>query len=310
MELHQLRYFVAVADEGSFSRAAAREHVAQPSLSQQIQKLEFEVGQPLFDRLPRGAILTQAGEQLLVHAKRVLAEIADARNALSLRGDLAGTVSLGIIPTIAPFFLPRLLPGLALRHPGIALNVIEDVTSGLLRRLEVGDLDLALVSTVLPSPAFRVETVATETLVVLLHSRSALASKKCLSWQHLDSERFLVLQDLHCLSGQVAQVCAKHRVHPNIVFQGAQLETIARLVTSGMGLSLVPAMMASGDRDPQRLYRPLRTPEPTRPLNLAWNQHRHRHPRSLAVAKVITAELAASGSELGSGLAPAIASAV
>ncbi len=106
MELHQLRYFVAVADEGNFSRAAAREHVAQPSLSQQIQKLEFEVGQPLFDRLPRRVILTQAGEQLLVHAKRVLAEIADARNALSLRGELAGTVSLGIIPTIAPFVLP------------------------------------------------------------------------------------------------------------------------------------------------------------------------------------------------------------
>jgi LysR family hydrogen peroxide-inducible transcriptional activator len=301
MELHQLRYFVAVADEGNFSRAAAREHVAQPSLSQQIQKLEFEVGQPLFDRLPRGVILTQAGEQLLVHAKRVLAEIADARNALSLRGELSGTVSLGIIPTIAPFVLPRLIAGLAARHPRIALDVMEDVTAGLLRRLEVGDLDLALVSTLPPSTALRIDPVAVENLVVLLHARSPLAAKRCLTWQHLAAERFLVLQDMHCLSGQVAQVCAKHRVHPNVVFHGAQLETIARLVTAGMGLSLVPAMMAVHDRDPERLYRPLRSPEPTRPLNLAWNQHRHRHPRSQSVAAVIGTELAA----LGSGLAPA-----
>ncbi|MBL9136269.1 MAG: LysR family transcriptional regulator [Verrucomicrobiales bacterium] len=304
MELHQLRYFVAVADEGNFSRAAAREHVAQPSLSQQIQKLEFEVGQPLFDRLPRGAVLTQAGEKLLVHAKRVLSEIADARNALSLRGDLAGTVRLGIIPTIAPFFLPRLLAGLSTRHPRIALDTIEDVTSGLLRRLEIGDLDLALVSTTLPSVALRIETVATENLVVLVHARSPLALKPSLQWQHLNTERFLVLQDLHCLSSQVAQVCAKHRVHPNTVFQGAQLETIARLVTAGLGLSLVPAMMAVGDRDPERTYLPLRSPQPTRPLNIAWNPHRHRHPRALAVAKAIATELAS----LGSGLAPAIPS--
>ncbi|MCC7374870.1 MAG: LysR family transcriptional regulator [Verrucomicrobiales bacterium] len=301
MELHQLRYFVAVADEGNFSRAAAREHVAQPSLSQQIQKLEFEVGQPLFDRLPRRVILTQAGEQLLVHAKRVLAEIADARSALSLRGELAGTVSLGIIPTIAPFVLPRLIAGLTARHPRITLDVTEDVTSGLLRRLEVGDLDLALVSTLPPSTTLHVDPVAMETLVVLLHARSPLAAKRTLTWRHLAAERFLVLQDMHCLSGQVAQVCAKHQVHPHVVFHGSQLETIARLVTAGMGLSLVPTMMAVHDRDPDRLYRPLGTPEPARPLNLAWNHHRYRHPRAQAVATIIKTELVA----LGSGLAPA-----
>lgn len=301
MELHQLRYFVAVADEGNFSRAAAREHVAQPSLSQQIQKLEFEVGQPLFDRLPRRVILTQAGEQLLVHAKRVLAEIADARNALSVRGELAGNVSLGIIPTIAPFLLPRLIGGLAARHPSITLDVMEDVTAGLLRRLEVGDLDMALVSTLPSATTLQVDPVATEKLVVLLHAQSPLAAKRVLNWRHLAAERFLVLQDMHCLSGQVAQVCAKHRIHPHVVFHGAQLETIARLVAAGMGLSLVPAMMAVQDRDLDRVYRPLEAPEPARPLSLAWNQHRHWHPRSQAVATVIRAELLA----LRSGLAPA-----
>src|SRR6201988_47912 len=110
MEIHQLRYFVAVADEGSFSRAAAREHVAQPSLSQQIQKLEAEMKQRLFDRLPRSVVITEAGKCLLEYARNILAEIADARRCVDqLEHDVAGQLTVGAIPTIAPFVLPKLI---------------------------------------------------------------------------------------------------------------------------------------------------------------------------------------------------------
>src|SRR5256886_8152865 len=108
MEIHQLRYFVAVAEEGSFSRAAGKVRVAQPSLSQQIRKLEAEVGQPLFDRLPRSVVLTEAGRCLIDYARQILASIGDARRCVDeLKGEVAGRVAVGAIPTIAPYVLPR-----------------------------------------------------------------------------------------------------------------------------------------------------------------------------------------------------------
>ena len=110
MEIHQLRYFVAVADEGSFSRAAAKVRVAQPSLSQQIQKLETEVGQPWFDRLPRSVVLTEAGVCFVDYARQILSSINDARRCVEeLKGTVAGRLAIGAIPTIAPFILPMLI---------------------------------------------------------------------------------------------------------------------------------------------------------------------------------------------------------
>src|SRR2546423_10695790 len=127
MEIHQLRYFVAVADEGSFSRAAAREHVAQPSLSQQIQKLEAEMDQRLFDRLPRSIVVTEAGKCLLEYARKILAEIADARRCLDeLKRDIVGRLSVGAIPTIAPYVLPSLIGKFQEEHPKVILEIFED----------------------------------------------------------------------------------------------------------------------------------------------------------------------------------------
>jgi LysR family hydrogen peroxide-inducible transcriptional activator len=120
VEIHQLRYFVAVAEEGSFSRAAAREHVAQPSLSQQIQKLEFDVGERLFDRLPRSIVLTEAGKHLLDYARRVLLEMTNARRCLDdLKRNVSGHLTVGAILTIAPFVLPALIEKFQNRYPNV-----------------------------------------------------------------------------------------------------------------------------------------------------------------------------------------------
>jgi LysR family hydrogen peroxide-inducible transcriptional activator len=306
MEFHQLRYFVAVADEGSFSRAAVRERVAQPSLSQQVQKLESEMGHVLFDRLPRGVILTRAGEQLLVHAKRILAEAADARKALTNGGtQVALSLTLGVIPTIAPFLLPPLADLFMARHPRAMLEVVEDVTAGLLRRLDVGELDLAVVSVAGPAPSIQLEPLGHENLLVLLGPTSRLAAKVRLSWRDLARERFLVLHEMHCLSGQVAQVCTQHRVRPRVVFKGAQLDTMARMVKAGVGISIVPAMMAAADDDAGRVYRPLREPQPTRELNLAWNQHRLRSRPALELARAVRDVLGSAHSIRGCAPPPA-----
>src|SRR5689334_13630130 len=137
MELHQLEYLVALAEEGSFTRAAERLSIAQPSLSQQIQKLEKEIGQPLFDRLPRGVTATEAGNSLLGHARRILAEIQDAkRQARESRDAVRGALTIGAIPTIAPYLLPEALKVFSSRHPDVQLEMVEDVTARLLEQLD------------------------------------------------------------------------------------------------------------------------------------------------------------------------------
>src|SRR5437773_2249704 len=154
MEIHQLRYFVAVAEEGSFSRAAAKVRVAQPSLSQQIRKLEAEVGQPLFDRLPRSVMLTEAGRCLIDYARQILASISDARRCVDeLKGEVAGRVAVGAIPTIAPYVLPELVVTFQEHYPEVTLEIVEDVTEGITRRIEAGELEIALAGSQLSTIA-------------------------------------------------------------------------------------------------------------------------------------------------------------
>src|SRR5437660_11444220 len=147
MEIHQLRYFVAVAEEGSFSRAAAKVRVAQPSLSQQIRKLEAEVGQPLFDRLPRSVVLTEAGRCLIDYARQILSSIDDARRCVGdLKGEIGGKLAVGAIPTIARYVLPDLVGKFQKHYPAVTLEIVEHVTEGSTRRVAGGQRDAQLAS--------------------------------------------------------------------------------------------------------------------------------------------------------------------
>ena len=194
MEIHQLRYFVAVAEEGSFSRAAAKVRVAQPSLSQQIRKLEAEVGQPLFDRLPRSVVLTEAGRCLIDYARQILASIGDARRCVDeLKGEVAGKVAVGAIPTIAPYVLPELVVTFQKHYPDVTLEIVEDVTEGVTRRIEAGELDFALTSPCRPSPTLRRESLGTEPLLALVPEEHPLAKKDLVEFDDLKSLRFLLL---------------------------------------------------------------------------------------------------------------------
>src|SRR5690242_11329454 len=147
MEVHQLRYFCAVARHGTFTRASEVERVAQPSLSQQILKLEAELGAPLFDRLPRCAKLTALGRTFLPKAERILRELDEARTELlDMAGAGRGEVVVGVIPTIAPYLLPRLLTDFTVRNPLITINMVEDITPALLQGLHEGTIDMAIAA--------------------------------------------------------------------------------------------------------------------------------------------------------------------
>lgn len=278
IEFRQLQYFAAIADEENFSRAAARLGVAQPSLSQQIRKLERELGQPLFDRLPRRVALTPLGEQLLVHARRALAEIADARRcAEDAAGDICGPLAIGAIPTITPFLMPRLLARYEKTFPRVQLRVVDDVTDVLMRQLELGQIDLAILSSVDPiPPSIHVETICREPLMLMLPANHPLTRRRVIPWASLAHERFLALHAVHCLAGQVSSLCDRRGVHPPIILHGAHLATLASMVSAGLGLSLVPRMMALASASDVPVFRPLGPPRPERLLTLAWSLLRYR----------------------------------
>jgi LysR family hydrogen peroxide-inducible transcriptional activator len=272
MEIHQLRYFVAVAEESSFSRAAAREHVAQPSLSQQIQKLEAEMDQRLFDRLSRTVVVTEAGKCLLEYARKILIEIAEARRCLDdLKRDVGGRLSIGAILTMAPYVLPKLIGKFQAHYPKVVVEILEDTTESLALRLEDGTLDVAIMSTCQQTPALEPHHLGEEPLLVLLPKQHRLAKKKNVGWSDLKSEKFLLLHEVHCLSAQVCKLLAAHDLRPELALRGAQLATIAEMVATGMGISIVPQMMVEHQLPPGCVALPLTPPAPTRELNLLRN---------------------------------------
>ena len=215
MEIHQLRYFVAVAEEGSFSNAAEREHISQPSLSQQIQKLEEELNQQLFDRLPREVVLTQAGRTLLGYARQILSGIAEARQAVTaLEHEVAGKLSVGAIPSIALYVLPRLIGSFQRSYPKVTFELFEDTTEKLAQQLEDGTLDLVIASGSDEISNLARHSLGREQLLMLVPEKHRLARRKSIRWSELASEKFLLLHEQHSLSIQVRQLLAANHLQP------------------------------------------------------------------------------------------------
>ena len=297
MEIHQLRYFVAVAEEASFSRAAAREHVAQPSLSQQIRKLEAEMDQRLFDRLPRSIVLTEAGKRLLEYARKVLAEIADARCCLDdLQRDVSGRLVVGALPTIAPYVLADLIGKFQRRYPKVTLEITEETTENLALRLEDGTVDVALASTCNESPTLERHKLGNEALFVLLPKEHRLAKKKTIKWADLKSEKFLLLHEAHCLSAQVSDLLEAHHLHPELPVRSAQLATIVQMVARGMGVSLVPQMMIAHELASGCVALPFAPPIPVRELNLLRNPMRLESKAAVAFREEVATAFQSDGS--------------
>src|SRR5437867_5508752 len=299
MEIHQLRYFVAVAEEGSFSRAAAKVRVAQPSLSQQIRKLEAECGQPLFDRLPRSVVLTEAGRCLIDYARQILSSIDDARRCVGdLKGEIGGRLAVGAIPTIAPYVLPELVGKFQRHYPEVTLEIVEDVTDGIARRVEAGELDVALASTCQQSPTLRRESLGSEPLLALVPKGHPLAKKTLVAMDDLKSQRFLLLHEMHCLSQQVNHLLAARRLRPEIALAGSQLGTIANMVAAAIGVSILPQMMVKHQATPGCVSLPFAPPVPERELNLLYNPLRFQSKAAAAFRREAATALSSQDSSI------------
>ncbi len=243
MEVHQLRYFCAVAETGNFTRAAEREQVAQPSLSQQIMKLEEELAVRLFDRLGRSVRLTDMGQMFLPRARTILNEMRAAKEEVAQRqSSVAGPISVGVIPTIAPYFMPTRIASFSRKYPEAAMTVVEDVTVRLMDRLRAGLVDLAIMA--LPARGHDLECypLRTERLYAILPRGHRLAKKRTLVIKELREDPFLLLRDDHCFRETSIEICKRARILPQVIFESGQFSSILGMVGAGLGVSIVPEM--------------------------------------------------------------------
>lgn len=275
MELHQLRYFVAVADEGGFCKAADRCGIAQPSMSQQVRKLEDELECRLFDRLGRKIILTEEGRQLLPRARRVLAEVRELRQSMSGGvAEGAGRLAIGAIPTIAPFVLPSLVKRLRKSRPGCEIEIREDVTGNLVRALVDAELDVCLVGLPLEHEQIETERLGDEAMVVALPKDHRWAPRESVSLAMLDDEPMILLHEEHCFGQRLASLCAGASVKPRVTSTSAHLHTALALVASGQGVAVVPAMCATRSKNSACAFVPLSGKSAVRDVAVAWRKGR------------------------------------
>ncbi|MFA9480205.1 LysR family transcriptional regulator [Phycisphaerales bacterium AB-hyl4] len=283
MELHQLRYFVAVAELEHFTRAAARCRVSQPSLSQQIMKLERDLGQPLLERLGRSVRLTDAGRSLYGRATAILRLVDEAQAHAKAEGDWqADRVSVAAILTVAPYLLPPLINAFQRSYPRGRLTVREDFTAKVVAAVASGDVDLAFVALPVDDDRLTVEPLFDEPLLLAMPAGHRLESRKRVDIRDLDDEPFVLIDETHCLGEQIVGFCRQHTCAPMIACTSAQMLTVQEMVGLGQGVSLVPEMAARADRSRKRTYRQLDGNAPRR--TLAMIRRRDRQPNRLLEA--------------------------
>ena len=282
ISLRQLEYVVAVADVLGFRRAAERCHVSQPALSAQIQQLEAVLGVKLFERDKRRVMLTEAGEELVARARRVLTEAGDILTTASRLCDpFCGNLQLGVIPTIAPYVLPEVVPALVKQYPRLRLRLREDKTEPLMRSLEEGRLDAALLALVPELGDVDHAVIAEDPFVVAVPQGHALEKKKQVQLRDLDEENVLLLEDGHCFRSQALTLCTRLGAR-EVDFRATSLTTLAQMVMSGeAGITLLPSLSVPiENRLGQLVVRPFGDPAPSRTLALVW---RPGYPRAEAL---------------------------
>jgi LysR family hydrogen peroxide-inducible transcriptional activator len=243
MEIHQLRYVCAVAETGSFSRAAERCEIAQPSLSQQVLKLEKDLGAKLFDRLGRSIRLTDAGRAFLPHARAILEQMEAARTSVADKNaDARGAVTVGVIPTIAPYLMPRYTAAFARKYPDARLRIVEETTPILVEGLRDLSIDLAILALPLRHKDLQLVSLRTEPLFAVLPKEHPRAAAESLNLKSLRGEPFVMLRDGHCFRDLSLATCTHARITPNIAFESDQFSSVLGMVAAGVGISLVPEM--------------------------------------------------------------------
>ena len=291
--LRQLSYLKLLAENGSFGRAAEAAHVTQPTLSAGIQELERTLGAPVVDRARTGVILTPVGEEALRRATNILMETEELVEAAKNAGQpLIGRFRLGVIPTIAPFLLPRALPALRTRFPKLKLYLREDLTQRLLTALKAGQLDAALIALPFDMTGLASAHVADDELLAAAPPNHPWAQCKTVSPSAIDAQDLILLEDGHCLRDHVLAACGLRppKASPGEEnFAATSLPTIVQMVGSGLGVTFLPKMaVEAGLADTAPIVvRPLAADHPSREIVVVWRAGSSRAAEGRLLAEVL-----------------------
>jgi LysR family hydrogen peroxide-inducible transcriptional activator len=282
-----------LAEHGSFGRAAEAAHVTQPTLSAGIQELEKVLGAPVVDRARSGVILTPVGEEALRRANVILNE-ADAlvQAAKNAGQPLTGRFRLGVIPTVAPFLLPRVLPVLRKRYPNLRLFLREDLTHRLIAALKAGQLDAALIALPYDMGGLDWAHVVDDELLAAAPADHPLAREASISPDDMDSRDLILLEDGHCLRDHALAACGLKPPRAGVeeeIFAATSLPTLVQMVGSGLGVTFIPAMaVAAGLTDAATVaVRPLIADHPSREIVVAWRAGSSRAAEGRLLADVL-----------------------
>jgi LysR family transcriptional regulator, hydrogen peroxide-inducible genes activator len=267
-----LRYFASLARHRHFGRAADDCAVTQPALSMQIRELEREIGAELVERRAGEVALTATGIEAAQRAERILAAARDLVDFARHREILSGSLKLGIIPTLAPYLLPRLLPHLQQTYPSLQLDVRETQTAALIGELVAGDLDCVLLA--LPVEHADVDTVSLfKDRFLLAASADEPMPRRPLKAEDVDQHRLILLEEGHCLRDQALAFCATKRRDAAAALGSTSLTTVMQMVANGYGVTLVPEIAAEVEvRDQRVALKRFAAPEPGRTIGLAWRK--------------------------------------
>jgi len=290
MNLRDLRYLVALADERHFGKAAERCHVSQPTLSAQVRKLEEYLGVPLVERQPKRVALTGTGAKIVERARRLLQE-ADAIVELG-RGDrdpLSGSLKLALIPTVGPYLLPRVAARLRRELPRLKLFLYEHQTEPLLAKLRAGDLDMGILALPVDADGVDSEALYEEPFTLAVPAGHRLADRERVRIDDLSGETLLLLEDGHCLRDQALEVCGRVPVREDQDYRATSLETLRQMVAAGHGITLLPELAAQAPFGSARGLRikPFARPVPNRVIGAVWRRSTTREVAIRAIAQVV-----------------------
>ena len=275
MNLRDLKYLVALADHKHFGRAAAACYVSQPTLSTQIKKLEDELGVPLVERAPRKVMLTPAGRDAAERARRIVAEVEQMKEAARRSQDPeAGTVRLGMFPTLGPYLLPHVVPRIRARFPHLELLLVEEKSDVLLSRLREGKLDAGLLALPVADDQLHTEFLFEEPFVLAVPESHPLAQRGSLTLAELSHQQLLLLEDGHCLREQALDVCRLSGANEKSEFRATSLETLRQMVAADVGITLLPTLAVKPPvaRSPNIHLLGFSDSHPSRRIAMVWRK--------------------------------------
>lgn len=291
MNIRDLEYFVALADYRHFRKAAESCNVSQPTLSGQIRKVEDELGVMLLERTSRRVLFTQTGLMLVEQAREILRNVQVFREMATKQGeDMTGPIHIGFIPTLAPYLLPYIVNLLNEEYPHLELYLHEAQTSVLINQLEQGRLDCAILAKVREASSFIELRLFDEPLVLAIPTSNELSQKSVISLPTLSGEKFLMLEDGHCLREQAMGYCFRVGVDEDKKYKATSLETLRSMISSGRGITLFPALAVPNEKTRDNItYVPCVDPEPVRTIEMVYRPGSPLRARYEQLAKKINA---------------------